>query len=167
MMSASSVITRFPLCVRVRVSFYLSRGWKSTINNFIIMPPWLHMYTEPRSINHDSQCVCVCTVCGVLSVCVLQGYLYLLVWFSLCVWESFCVSLCCAFISSSGQRVLIGLLTDGCIIHCLMESDRWLPLRVHACVSTCLDVSFYFILWYLCVPVSICTRYKNRACCLQ
>lgn len=119
-----------------------------------------HVY---RASKHQSWLtVCVYSMWGFVYVC--DAGLFVLVWFSLCVWESFCVSLCCAFISSSGKRVLIGLLNDGCIIHCLMESDRWMPLRAHVCVSTCLDVWFYFILWYLCAPVCICTRYKNRGC---
>lgn len=66
-------------------------------------------------------CVCVCrgVICGYLC-----GFLYV------CVWP------CCAFTSSSGQCVLIGLVTDWCIIHHLMESDRWLLLWVHAWIST-------------------------------
>lgn len=96
------------LCVRV--SFYLSRGWKSTINNFIIMPPWLHMYTEPRSINHDSQCVC--TVCGVLSMCVMQGYLYLCGF--LCVFEKVFVFHCVVHLSAArGSVCLLDCWTMG------------------------------------------------------
>lgn len=85
-----------------------------------------HVNRAPTHQSQLSVCVCVCkgVICVVSRVCV-------------CLGVCFCVSPCCAFTSGSGQCVLIGLVTDWCIIHHLMESDRWLPSWVRACVSTC------------------------------
>lgn len=40
---------------------------KPSIVNFLIMPPWFHIWTELQHINHQSVCVCMCMcVCAVI-----------------------------------------------------------------------------------------------------
>ena len=111
------------LCIWERCcTLYLA---EPSIVNFLIMPPWFHIWTELQHINHQSVCVCMhayaCVCC----------YLWLFMCFPAWLWQ--CVAM--FHRSSSRQCVLIGLVTDWCIIHQLMKNYRWLLLWVHECVS--------------------------------
>ncbi len=72
-----------------------------------------HVNTAPTHQSQLGVCVCVCVLGVLLVVICVVSYMHPGVFFH--------VSPCCALTSSLGQCVLIGLMTDWCIIHHSME----------------------------------------------
>lgn len=128
-----------------------------------------HVNGAPKNQSQLRVCECTQYVLSLSRLCMYMGVTC--VFLCVCLGVCFCVFQCYVVHLpglGSGQCVLIGLVTDWCIIHHLMESDRWLLLWVHACVSMCLRwrgcVFVLAVLTFLCVPLcALCSLSVRKA----
>lgn len=103
-----------------------SEGQKSSIINFLIMLPWLHVWTLLQDINQKSAWLRERT-------CLCAGVLFAVIYVPSCV----CFAVFSVLHRSCSRLcALIGSVTDWCIIHHLMENDRRVPLWADVCASS-------------------------------